>query len=79
MSDKTVSPMVSNTEERRENGRSLIVIGFLLWFFDALIFFYMPAGMRLGEQRGFALLTISAFLAGAIVMGFGFYLRREKR
>jgi uncharacterized membrane-anchored protein len=75
--EKLVS-RTANTEERRENGLSLIVIGFLLWFFDALVFFFMPAGVRLGEQRPFALLVASAFIAGAIVMGIGFYVRREK-
>jgi hypothetical protein len=66
-----------NVEERRENGLSLIVIGFLLWFFDALVFFFMPAGVRLGEKRGFAILIVCAFIAGALVMAFGAYLRRE--
>jgi len=79
MSDKLVSHanhQVEN-EERRENGLSLIVIGFLLWFFDALVVFFMPAGVRLGERRGFAILTVSAFVAGAIMMACGWYLRRE--
>jgi hypothetical protein len=79
MTDKIVPHTANNRmEERNEKGLSLIVIGFVLWFFDALVFFFMPAGVRLGEQRPFALLIISAFLAGAIVMGFGLYLRKEK-
>jgi len=65
-------------EERIEKGRSLIVIGFVLWFFDGLIVFFLPAGVRLGQQRGFATLILSAFLAGAAVMAVGFYLRKEK-
>jgi len=68
----------NNYEERSEKGRSLIVIGALLWIFDAFIFFFMPAGVRLGEQKGFAILIISAFLAGALAMGCGFYLRKER-
>lgn len=66
-------------EERSEKGRSLIVIGALLWIFDAFIFFFMPAGVRLGEQKPFAILIISALVAGAVVMGCGFYLRKEKQ
>ena len=79
MNEKLV-PQAANEsgEERRENGMSLIVIGFLLWFFDALVIFFMPAGVRLGQQRGFAILTVSAFVAGAVVMGCGVYLRKEK-
>jgi uncharacterized membrane-anchored protein len=80
MTDKLVPHNATDhSEERIEKGRSLIVIGFLLWFFDALIVSFMPAGVRLGEQRPFALLTIAAFLAGAAVMAIGFYLRKEKQ
>jgi hypothetical protein len=78
MSEKLASqPANANTEERRENGLGLIVIGCLLWFFDALVFFFMPAGVRLGQQRGFTILVASAFIAGAIVMGIGVYLRKQ--
>lgn len=80
MNEKIVSQTANdNTEARREKGLSLIVIGFLLWFFDALVFFFMPAGVRLGEQRPFAILTLSAFIAGAVVMGLGVYLRKENK
>ena len=79
MSDKIVPNDANDKyEERSEKGRSLIVIGALLWIFDAFIFFFMPAGVRLGEQKPFALILISAFVAGAVVMGCGFYLRKEK-
>lgn len=67
-----------NQEERSEKGRGLIVIGALLWIFDAFIFFFMPAGIRLGEQRPFAILIISAFIGGAVMMAFGVYLRKER-
>jgi hypothetical protein len=77
MGEKLISHTANNTEERRENGLGLIVIGFLLWFFDALVFFFMPAGVRLGQQRGFIILLVSAFVAGAVVMGFGVYLRKQ--
>lgn len=79
MTDKIVPNDANDKyEERTERGRSLIVIGALLWIFDAFIFFFMPAGVRLGEQKPFALILISAFVAGAVVMGCGFYLRKEK-
>ena len=79
MTDKIVPNDANDKyEERSEKGRSLIVIGALLWIFDAFIFFFMPAGVRLGEQKPFAVILISAFVAGAVVMGCGFYLRKEK-
>ena len=80
MTGKIVPQNANDTfEERTEKGRSLIVIGALLWIFDAFIFFFMPAGVRLGEQKPFATIIISAFVAGAVVMGCGFYLRKEKQ
>jgi len=66
-----------SSEVRRENGLSLIMIGFMLWFFDTLVFFFMPAGERLGHGRPFAILIGSAFLAGAILIGLGMHLRKE--
>ena len=69
-------PEVSS-EERREDGLSLIMIGFMLWFFDALIAFFMPAGVRLGHQRPFLVLMVSALVAGIILIGVGTHLRKE--
>ena len=67
----------ADREERRENGLSLIVIGFMLWFFDAMVFFFMPAAARLGHPRPFVTLIASAFVAGVILIGIGSHLRRE--
>ena len=81
MSVKSLVPRANarevNSEERRENGLSLIMIGFMLWFFDALIFFFMPAGVRLGHQQPFLILTIAAFVSGIVLIAIGVYLRKE--
>ena len=66
----------ASTEERRENGLGLITIGFMLWFFDALVFFFMPAGARLGHPRPFEVLIGSALVAGAVLIWIGTRLRR---
>lgn len=65
-----------NSEERRENGLGLIMIGFMLWFFDALVFFFMPAAARLGHPRPFAVTIGASFLAGAILIAIGVRLRK---
>lgn len=65
-----------NSEERRENGLSLITIGCMLWFFDALVFFFMPAAARLGHPRPFETLIGAAFVAGVILVVIGSHLRR---
>jgi hypothetical protein len=67
----------ASSEERRENGLGLIMIGFMLWFFDTLVFFFMPAGTRLGHPRPFQVLMASAFVAGSILMAIGTRLRKQ--
>ena len=79
MSVKTMSAASNNSEVRRETGLSLIVIGAMLWFFDGLVFFFLPAGIKLGQQKGFTLLTGTAFLVGAVVMAIGLYMRKKSQ
>ena len=72
-----VDTISRNAEERRETGLSLIIIGFMLWCFDALIFFFMPAGTKIGYQRPFAVITISMLVAGIVLIGIGLHMRRD--
>ncbi|HVZ16259.1 MAG TPA: hypothetical protein VG897_04030 [Terriglobales bacterium] len=67
----------ADLEERRENGLGLIMIGFMLWFFDALILFFMPAGIRLGHRLPFEFLIGSAFVGGAALIAVGMHLRKQ--
>jgi len=73
---RSVNSRDGNSEERRENGLSLIMIGFMLWFFDALVFFFMPAAARLGHPRPFEVLIGAAFFAGIVLILIGTRLRR---
>jgi len=66
----------TSSEERRENGLSLILIGFMLWFFDLLILFFMPAGVRLGHPRPFQILIAATFVGGAVAIAIGRHLRK---
>ena len=66
----------TSSEERREIGLSLMLIGFVLWFFDLLILFFMPAGVRLGYARSFEALMASVFVAGVLVIAVGRHMRR---
>jgi hypothetical protein len=67
----------TSSEERREIGMSLMVIGFILWFFDLLILFFMPAGVRLGYSRPFEILMAAMFVGGVIFVLVGRYLRKQ--
>jgi len=69
-------PQSADPEARRENGLALITIGFMLWFFDALVFFFMPAGVRLGHPRPFEILIGSAFVAGALLIALGMRIKK---
>jgi hypothetical protein len=77
MKAKEVSQFLRTTDQRRETGLSLMVIGSMLWFFDLLVFFFVPAAIRLERERPFVMLIAAAFLAGAVLMASGAYLRRE--
>ncbi|HLH05857.1 MAG TPA: hypothetical protein VKW78_01325 [Terriglobales bacterium] len=65
-------------EDRREIGLSLITIAFMLWFFDLLVAFFLPAGYRTGHQRAFLLLIGSAAIAGAILAVIGWKIKSNE-
>ena len=67
----------AQAEERRETGLSLITIGFMLWFFDLLVAFFLPAGYRTGHQRPFLLLIGSAAVAGAVLAVIGWKMKMQ--
>ncbi len=60
-----------SAEERRESGTALIIIGVVLWFFAALVFFFLRAGFRVGHHRSFlAIIIILALIGlGLIISG----------
>jgi hypothetical protein len=54
---------MADIEERRETGRSLIVIGVICWIFAALVIFFNPAEIRRGS------LTLVEIAVGLVVVG----------
>jgi len=60
-----------SAEERRETGLSLELIGGMVLFFDFLVLFFLPAGLRLGQRVGFSAVLIAiAFVSfGLVVWG----------
>lgn len=53
-----------NSEERQERSSALKVIGFGLILAGMLVFFFLPAGQKLGQQRGFVTIVSAMVLAG---------------
>jgi hypothetical protein len=64
-------------EARREVGTSLMFIGLALWVADLLVFFFLPAAVKLGSQTVFMGIIVALAIAGLVFMASG-YLARGK-
>ena len=72
--DMNPSPQHDPVSERSETGLSLEVIGGIVLFFDFLILFFFPAGVKIGYKDAFyavmggvALLGLALIIAGMVV------------
>jgi hypothetical protein len=63
------------SEEKRETYRAMAIAGWLIFLFDALLLFFLPAGMRLG-QRFFLPIVILVAVVGLLVALTGHVLKR---
>jgi hypothetical protein len=70
----------ASAEERRETGLSLELIGGMVLFFDFLVLFFLPAGLKLGQRVGFSAVLIAvAFVSfGLVVWGHAVRRRAER-
>lgn len=55
-------------EERRESGAALTAIGVILWAFDVLVFFFLPAAFRRGHYAGFLTIVIVLAVVGLVLI-----------
>ncbi len=65
----------TDVEQVREKGLSLEVIGGVIWFFDFLILFFLPAGLKLGHKSGFAVIMIALAVLGLVLIVSGYVIR----
>ncbi|MGZ4839498.1 MAG: hypothetical protein ACXVZR_13190 [Terriglobales bacterium] len=65
----------ADVEEVREKGLSLEVIGGMLWFFDFLILFFLPAGLKLGHKATFLTLMVVLGVLGLALFVCGLVIR----
>ena len=70
---------VTTAEEKNETGLSLEVIGGMIWFFDFLILFFLPAGLKLGHQAGFAAVMGGLGLLGLVLVASGIWVRMKAK
>jgi len=67
---------MADLEYRRETGGSLIFAGVAVWVAGLLVLFYLPAGMRLGQQGRFEMILAGLGVLGVVLMGTGWWMRR---
>lgn len=71
-----MSSSEDNREDKRENGSAMLAIGWVMILFASLVFFFHPAGLKLGETR-FAVIAGCLFVGGVILAAAGTWIRRR--
>ena len=66
------------SEEKREIGSALMVIGWVLVLFAFLVMFFQPAAVRLGESR-FQIIAGALVLLGLVLNIIGARVRARNR
>jgi phosphatidylserine synthase len=69
---------MADAEQKREKGNSLMFAGLAVWVAGLLVLFYVPAGIRLGHQPGFAAILIVLVVLGAVLMIRGWSMHRRE-
>jgi NADH:ubiquinone oxidoreductase subunit 6 (subunit J) len=69
---------MSSSEEKRENGSALMIVGWVTMLFAFLVMFFHPAGLKLGETR-FAVIAACLAIAGLMLCLVGVSVRRRNR
>lgn len=67
-----------SSEEKRENGSALMIIGWVLVLFAFLVMFFHPAARKLGETR-FDVIAGVLVAVGLVLNIFGARLRARNR
>ena len=67
-----------SSEEKREIGSALMVIGWVLVLFAFLVMFFQPAAVKLGESR-FQIIAAVLVLIGLVLNVMGARVRAKNR
>ena len=70
-------PVHASAEERKETGLSLELIGGMVLFFDFMVLFFLPAGLKVGQKLGFSSVLVAVALAAGAVVVCGHVIRRR--
>ncbi len=67
-----------SSEEKRETGSALVVIGWVLVLFAFLVMYFQPAALKLGETR-FQIIAGALVAAGLLLNIIGARIRKRNR
>lgn len=66
---------MAGIEEKRETGTSLIFLGFAIWVVDFLVVFFLPSGIKLGQQGTFLNIMLALGVLGLALLIIGYRAR----
>jgi hypothetical protein len=66
-----------DAERSREKGLGLLIIGGMILFFDVLILFFLPAGLKLGHKTAFIALMGPLAVLGLVLIVAGYIIRAK--
>ncbi len=69
---------MSSSEDKRESGSAIMIIGWVMILFAFLVMFFHPAALKLGETR-FAVVAGCLALAGLMLSLVGVQIRHRNR
>ena len=69
---------MSSSEDKRESGSAIMIIGWVMILFAFLVMFFHPAALKLGETR-FAVVAVCLALAGLMLSLVGVQIRHRNR
>jgi hypothetical protein len=68
---------MAGNEEAREKSSSLVVVGWMVVLFDALVVFFLPAAIRRGHPAGFEGIAVALAVVGLLLIIAGYRGRRQ--
>jgi hypothetical protein len=69
---------MSSSEEKRETGSALMILGWIFVLFAFLVMFFFPAGVKLGQTR-FQMIAGVLVIVGLAMSLLGTRIRRQNR
>ena len=66
---------MTDIEEKRETGASLMFLGLGVWMMDLLVVFFLPSGIRFGHYATFLGIIIAMGVVGLVLLIIGYKVR----